>query len=107
MKNKSFIILLGASLLLFFAFTTKSFDTGKGNAIADQEQGIFIFIRSKPASNYKFLGKVNMPEVVWNGRPKEMINTAIRRTLKQYPEANGVIFQSENFGKVEAVKLEE
>ena len=99
--------LAGSVLVLLFAFTAAAKREVKGMAVADQEQGLFIFVRSKPAGNYKFLGKVNMPEVVWSGRPKEMMNIAIRRAARQYPEANGIIFQSDNFGKVDAVKVEE
>jgi len=107
MKRTIAFFALGIVVASFFAFTTRSVNEVKGMAVVDQEQGIYIFIRSKPAANYKFLGKVNMPEVVWNGKPKEMMNIAIRRAARQFPEANGIIFQSENFGKVEAVKIEE
>lgn len=107
MKKTVTLFLLGITVALFLAFTTRSGNDSKGMAVADQEQGIYIFVRSKPALNYKFLGKVNMPEVVWNGKPKEMMNIAIRRAAKQFPEANGIIFQSENFGKVDAIKIEE
>jgi hypothetical protein len=107
MKKTITPFLLGISLALLLAFAPKSMNESKGMAVVDQEQGLYIFIRSKPASNYKFLGKVNMPEVVWSGKPGEMMNIAVRRSRRQFPEANGIIFQSESFDKVEAVKIEE
>jgi hypothetical protein len=107
MKKSITPFLVGISVALLFAFAPKSMNDSKGMALVDQEQGLYIFIRSKPAGDYKFLGKVNMPEIVWNGKPKEMMNIAVRRSRKQFPEANGIIFQSESFDKVEAVKIEE
>jgi hypothetical protein len=102
MKNILTPLLLFAALSLILGFST--IQNQKGLATVDQEQGLYIFIRSKPAANYEFLGKLNMPEVVWGGKPKAI---AVRRAHKQFPNANGLIFQSENFGNVEAIKLSE
>ena len=90
-------------LLAFFGF---NFQKQKGLAIADQEQGIYIFIRSKPL-DYEFLGKINMPEIVFNGKAKEAISNGIRRCKKQFPEATGIIFTNENLNKCEAIKLKD
>jgi hypothetical protein len=96
--------LLGIFCAITFAFTANIVDS-KGLANVDQERGLYIFIRSKPASDYEFLGKVNMPAIVWNGRPREMMNIAIRRAAKQFPKADGIIIQDESFGKVEAITI--
>lgn len=64
---------------------------------------VYIFIRSKPLTEYEFLGKVNMPEVVWTGRPREMMNIAVKRTVKQFPKADAIVIQSDNFGNVDAI----
>lgn len=101
MKKNILIIMLLA--IVATAFKTET----KVKAIPDQEEGIYVFARSTPENKYKSLGKVNMPEVVWNGKPKEMMNTAIRRAKRQFPTCNGIIFQSDNFGKVEAIQIEE
>lgn len=71
------------------------------------EEGLYVYIRSKPVKDFDFLGKVNMPEMVWSGKPKEMMNIAVRRAAKQFPEANAIIFKSENFDKVEAIKIKD
>lgn len=105
MKASLTLVLLGAVALFFLAFSTVR--SSMNLATVDQEEGILLFIHSKPAGNYKFLGRLNMPEMVWNGRPSEMVNIAIRRARRQYPDANGIVIQSDNFGKVDAVKVEE
>lgn len=97
---KKSILFITAFLLvgLMVAFKPES----KGLAIVNQQEGIYIFVQSKPAENAKFLGKINMPEVVWKGKTKEMINTAVRRAKKQFPDCNAVIFTSDNLETAEA-----
>lgn len=104
MKSKVLILVAIVAVFSLFAFTVAQ---TKSLANVDQQEGVFLFIHSKPAGDYKFLGKVNMPEIVWNGKSKEMINIAIRRAKKQFPDADGIIFQSEDLAKVDAVKLPE
>ncbi|MFN5556709.1 MAG: hypothetical protein ACK48F_10900 [Chryseotalea sp.] len=108
MKLKLFIVAIVAILFTTVAFTVKqTYQPTKATAEVDQEQGLYVFIRSKPVKEYEYLGKVNMPEVVWSGKPKEMMNIAVNRTTKQYPNANALIFQSDNFSKVDAIRIKD
>ena len=98
---KQLLVVTVAVLLASFTLNTPV------TALPDKELGIYLFIRSKPVNKFESLGPVNMPEVVWSGRPNEMIDIAVRRVKRQYPNANGIIFLSERMGKVEAIKLSE
>jgi hypothetical protein len=104
MKKYFLGVLIGVTLTALTAMV-QNYQVKKATAEVDQEQGVLIFIRSKPVMEYEFLGKVNMPEVVWSGKPKEMVSTAVKRATKQFPKADAIIIQSENFGDVDAIKF--
>ena len=76
-------------------------------AIVDKSNDISIFIKSRPANEYEVLGKINMPEVVWNGKAAEMIRIGVRRCAKQYPKANGIMFLSAKLGDCQAIEIKE
>lgn len=101
-------IVLGAFLGIALASLTAAIQTyqvKKSTAEVEQEQGVLIFVRAKPVMEYEFLGKVNMPEIVMSGKPKEMMSIAVKRAQKQFPKADAIIIQSDNFGDVDAVQF--
>lgn len=67
--------------------------------------GVIVYLYSNPVQSFEVLGSINMPEIVWNGNAKEMVNIGSRRCLKQYPYADGVLFVSDNLGTAQAIKL--
>jgi len=66
--------------------------------------GLNLFIKSEPVAKFTSLGMVSMPALVLNGKPREMIRIASKRARAQYPDADGIIFRSDQFGEVEAIK---
>lgn len=104
MKKYLFSFALGLAVAALFSFQA-TYQVKKGTAEVEYVSGVYVFNQSTPVMEYEFLGKVNMPEIKMTGKPKEMTNTAIKRVLKQYPEADGIIFQSENMSKVDAIKF--
>jgi hypothetical protein len=61
-------------------------------ATVNQAQGFLIFMQCSPTSDYEVLGTVKKTGLTWTGKPEEMFNTLLRRARKDYPQAEGVIF---------------
>ena len=64
----------------------------KDYASVNQVSGLYVFIQSKPLAEYEVLGTVKKTGLVWNGKAKEMQTILIRRAQKDYPKADGIIF---------------
>jgi len=107
MKKNILNIIALAVVMIFVSAIGSNNETPINSALVDQEQGLFIFVRSQPVKKYKFLGKVNMPEVTLTGKPREMMNVAVKRAARQYEKANAIIIHSDNFTKVDAILLED
>lgn len=96
------IILIFAVSILVFSFTEI---INKNSAMVDQEQGIYIFVKSKPTFQYKYLGSLTI-DISLTGQPNEMLKTMLKKTKKQYPQADGIIFTSNDMDKVDCIKFE-
>lgn len=96
----------GMLFLLVIGLFAYKFEPNKDLAKVEQIEGIYVFVYSKPAGNYKFVDKINMPEFVMSGKSAEMIRTAVRRCKKQLPSANGIIFTNDNLTKAEGILIE-
>lgn len=103
MKIKIFIAILTAGLLLT-AFKTETAD--KSSAIVDQQQGLYIFILSKPTTEYDYLGSVKKG-LAWTGQPGEMLNSMIKKVKKDYPKADGIIFTAIDMDKADAIRFKD
>lgn len=104
MKKYILGVVIGITITALTA-AVQNYQVKKATAEVEQEQGVLIFIRAKPVMEYDFEGKVNMPEFVMSGKPKEMMSIAVKRVQKQYPKADAIIIQSDNFGDVDAIKF--
>jgi hypothetical protein len=91
------------SLLLFVTVSFKSV-TDKSPAIVEQEQGVFIFIKSKPVADYQYLGSVKKGMAL-TGAPAEMLKSMLSKCKKEYPQADGLIFNSIDMDKADCVKF--
>lgn len=79
----------------------------KSSATVEQKEGVYIFMFSKPASEYQYLGSVKKTGIVMSGKPEEMFNTLLRRCKKEYPGADGLIFTSVDMEKADCIKLKD
>jgi hypothetical protein len=106
-KNKMRKIILGAliglSLTSIVAFTVANYEPKNSTAEVEQEEGMFVFYRSKPVSEYEYLGTYKIG-LVWDDKPKLLFNKLIRKTKEKYPNANGVIIDNE-MDKCDAIKF--
>ncbi len=74
--KKLFTIILIAVMFSLTGFNRITQNT-KATATVEQKQGLYIFILSKPATEYTYLGSVKK-NVAWSGKPEEMLTSMIK-----------------------------
>ncbi len=91
-------------LLLFLAAPAVAFSqTNKAAATVDRSDGLYIFVMSLPESPYESLGTVKK-SLSWTGAPDEMLKDQVKKVKKEYPGAEGIIFNLA-MDKAEAIKF--
>jgi hypothetical protein len=78
----------------------------KNTATVEQQQGLYIFLHCKPSAEYNYLGSVKSG-MAMTGQPQEMLPKMINKVKKEYPDADGIIFTSEDMKQVDAVKFKD
>lgn len=91
-------------LIPMLSISMLSVSQDKGDAIVNKEQGKYIFINCKPKAEYLFLGSIAIKNY-WQGNGEEMINLALKKAMKEYPEAEGLIFTRINMDRVDVIKF--
>lgn len=99
--KKYFVIAM--AVLLFASFTSSEI-SDKSFAKAEQVEGYYIFIMSKPVKEYEYLGTVKVG-VTWSGKPEENFNSILKRVKKDYPKADAIIFNDIDMKKVDAIQF--
>ena len=100
MKTKIFIGLM----VVGFFLTAFVFISDKGSATVDQQQGLYIFMLSKPTAEYEYLGSVKKG-LAFTGQPNEMLNSMIKKVKKDFPNAEGIIFTAIGMDKADAIQF--
>ena len=110
MKRNIFYLIAGIVCIAVFSFSldaiagNKDKDTKK-QAEVNQSNGVYIFVQSRPVQEYDVLGTVEKHGIVWNGSPREMFKTIIRRAKRDYPECEGVIFDNLQLNHASCIKF--
>jgi len=99
------IVILSFVIIITTAFVVQT-TTDRSIAQAEQQQGIYIFMLSKPAAAYDYQGSIKKT-LAWTGQPAEMLNSMIKKCKKDFPTANGIIFTSIDMGKADCIKFKE
>jgi hypothetical protein len=102
---KRTIFILGIVAIILFSFRMASSEPH--NAQVYKWQGFYVFMECSPTSDYTVLGTVKEKGIVWTGKPKEMFNTILRRVRKDYPNADGVIFDPINGKPATCIKFKD
>jgi hypothetical protein len=102
MKTK---IILTISALALIA-TSFKLAIDKTAATVDMQEGVSIFILSKPKQNFDYLGTVKI-KMTWSGAPDELLKKAIKKVKSEYPQADGIVFANIDLDKADAVKFKE
>ena len=95
--------LIGLSLTSLVAFTAANYEPKKATGEVEQEEGVFVFYRSRPVSEYEYLGTYKIG-LIWDDKPKLLFSKLIRKTKEKYPNADGIIIDNE-MGKCDAIKF--
>ena len=113
MKEKTFNICLLCAIILFFS-TVCAFSINNAlefqqesqtrTAIVNQIEGLYIYILCTPVNEFQIIGS-DEKHFVLSGNPSELIKSFIKRTKKDYPNANGIIFSTYNLDKCQIIKF--
>lgn len=91
------------TLFLISFFTAAAVISNEQKATVQKIDGLHIFILSEPDNEYITLGSVKK-SVTLSGKPEELIQAVINKAKKEYPAAEGVIFQGTELDKAEVIK---
>lgn len=106
MKKRSIIHFLPVALLLFTASLRLPTEFSPAHAVVNQEQGLYIFVDSKPASEYEYLGTVKSNGLLGGPQYADVKKRLIAKVKKEYPKANGIILNFNNGGSDSADAIE-
>lgn len=100
--------LLAGALLILLSATAFKILLDHSSATANQEQGYFIFIESKPITPYEYLGTIELNNwSTYSGSPKQLMNKAIDKAKRDYPKCDGLIFSDMEMHKIDCIKFKE
>lgn len=102
-------LLLFLSIIILSSFATRLYyDVRQSTAEVNQEQGVYIFVDSKPVKKYEYLGTVKV-SIAWDNDYTTLKNVLVKKLKKEYPQANGAIIMEigGNVPKADAILIEE
>lgn len=102
MKKIKFII--AAALVIVLCSATVLID--KPAAAVEQQNGINLFVYSKPVSKYDILGTVKIGGIVKSEKGSHMVQLLVDKAKKDYPSAEGIIVSS-TFYNAEVIRFKE
>lgn len=104
---KAFNLFVGLLLILLLASNTLS----KKNALAEvnKMQGVYLFTDSEPVQEYEHLGTVGNGVYLGSSQYEGVRNNLLKKALKKYPNADGIIFHLHDGGadRADAIKFED
>ncbi|MFN4854538.1 MAG: hypothetical protein ACK5JC_08990 [Bacteroidota bacterium] len=100
MKNLIFYLLVFVSP---FGFAQNTGEIKKSTAEVEQVEGMFVFYRSKPLTEYQYLGTYKIA-LIWDDKPRLLFDKLVRKTKEKFPTANGMIIDN-NMAKCDAILL--
>ena len=104
MSNK--ILLISFVFALLFMSYISTYNDEHNKAIVNYEKGLFLFVENKPLHKYIELGNIKAGATMF-GTYTELKSEIIRKCLKNYPGANGLIFNIEkDLSQATAIKIE-
>ena len=87
-------IFISIAIVCAVGFTVKKTFIDKSAASVNQVQGIYLFIESRPAGEYEFLGNIKPQGRFWNVYSKfeEARDALVKSVKEKYTSADGLIF---------------
>ena len=93
MKVKLKLVIMVAVLLLSFSAFKPLYELNKATAEVSQEEGLYVFYRSKPVSDYEYLGTYKIG-LIWDDKPSLLFAKLVRKVKKEYPQAQAIIIDN-------------
>ena len=101
MKKYFLSVVLISSALLAFKQTTN-----KAAANVEQRHGLYVFLLCKPTTDFQVLGTIKKGFSI-SGNPKEMLDAQIKKALKEFPQANGIVYSDLDMNKANVIRIKE
>lgn len=97
------LMLFALSILIIGSGFKIAYEAKKSTGEVEQEEGMYVFYRSKPVSEYEYIGtyKIGM---IWDDKPRLLFSKLIRKTKDKFPNADGIIIDND-MGKCDAIKF--
>ena len=109
MKKVVLSFLSGMALVFLLAAGRYSYEIRKSTAEVDQIQGVYIFVDSKPVTEYDYLGTVKGVGMGASLNPQynTVRDAILKKVRKEYPGADAVILRLNAGGKdiADAIKF--
>ena len=103
MKTRLGLLLLGTLMVALLSFKiSNSYEVNNSTAEAMKIQGLYIFFCSKPVSETDYLGTFKV-KVSGDNSSLSRLNAAIKRCKKEYPQAEGIVFNTIDFERGDAI----
>jgi hypothetical protein len=101
------LIVCAACITIAGVAPQQSAPVAKNLAQVNEVDGYYIFQQCKPMREYEVLGEVKKTGITWTGSPKEMFKTLLRRTKKDFPKADGLIFEDVQVEHAQCIKFKD
>jgi hypothetical protein len=102
MKKLSKYIFFGLIFTIIFAFSV-AYEPKKATAEVEQEEGLYIFYRSKPVMDYEYIGTYKIG-LIWDDKPKLLFKKLVKKTKEKFPNAEAIIIDND-MEKCDAIKF--
>jgi hypothetical protein len=93
----------GVLLISLMAFIPIKINDERGMALVEKEQGVYIYYRSKPVTEYEYLGTYKVT-YIWKGDPMPLLEKLVKKIKEDYPDVEAVIVSPDMY-KGDAIKF--
>lgn len=97
MKKQLIAFVLGIVVTSLVGFKVLDYEVRKSTAEVERYQGYYIYTDSKPVQEYTYLGTVKV-STGWSGQYEPVRDGLIKKALKEYPKADGLILNLKDGG---------
>lgn len=100
------VLLICFVFALLFMSLMSAYNEEHDKAVVNYEKGLFLFVENKPIHKFTELGTVKAG-LTFSGQYNELKTEIISRCKKNYPEANGLIFNvNKDCSQATAIKFD-
>lgn len=107
MKKLIFGIIIGSGFTMLVGAGLEGYIAKKNTAEVLIYQNLKVFTDCNPVMEYDYLGTVSGTSLTFSGQYEPVRNSIIKKTKKEYPQADGIILHLVNGGvdKADVIKF--